>query len=88
MSRRVRASEGAKKSNCFSGDMCGGKTPLGERDDRPSHRPTGAWPRAINASISTESLPAGSLLKKAAPNVRWERLAAYLNHHWMMRLAP
>ena len=26
----------------FSSDMCGGKTPSGERDARPSRRPSGA----------------------------------------------
>ena len=51
MPRRVRSSEGAKKSNCFSGDMCGGKTPLGERDARPSLRPNRAKPGAIKARI-------------------------------------
>ena len=42
----------------FSSDMCGGKTPSGVRDARPSHRPSEAKPSAINASIQPESSPA------------------------------
>ena len=38
--------------------MCGGKTPSGVRDARPSHRPSEAKPSAINASIQPESSPA------------------------------
>ena len=33
--------------NRFSGDMCGGKTPSGERDARPSRRPSRAKSGAI-----------------------------------------
>ena len=41
----------------FSGDMCGGKTPSGWRDASPSHRPSGAKPRAMECEYQNESPP-------------------------------